>query len=759
MLEVEPEVMTEASEADWEQRLQRRVLRLLMQHSETLLHRQFSLFFVESALPSLPLLQQYDRFVKLRALSGELLHDILPRIRRELSLKTSHSRLREEAPTRGDIDWPRSLERAVSQQPGLPPLQFETRLRQRTLDTPGNVLVVAILLIFRQELQAALSEQFEDEELSASERQVLVAADEQAERELAVAYARVLIAQASQTDVPALVENVSAHLRPGPGPYRDLLSWWQRFNGFRVGRGDSQRAAALTSKRANEKTTAWLYELWIMLEFLHLLDQEKQIQPHEVQIATDTLQCLFHWRGRAFRLLYNRQLDTSTSYEPDWEHGPTTRPDYAIERAEPLEIRHQGRLIWREPPVVLDAKYYLEGSDPANTHGPIKKLLGDMTLLDARSGALFFPLLPEPEGEQQITRTIRRTGKQYTTGETCQIHLFRLHPQMPLTDLQDRLRAILDFATEQLPERPAPVCRGMVLDSDTINAGTWTASAHTILCPKPHIGPGAFDLVHVETDCLKNPLVCHVMGQAIVPPFVLRVITQEELERQCQMLRTRGNELLQAAEQAGDEARAERIREHIFTGIGRAVEQYVRLFGNTAQIENKFKEWVFGRYWQEDARSLAGTTRRSLVSGEHIWENYSSTNTLQDWAAPAVQYCRTLEFEIKRRLYFPIKRAYPFGPGGFTLGAITHAYDYRGTSASDRATWNTMLSRIVPEKKGEFEQIVQRMSREKIHDKRNRLAHGEAISKDLAAFLREIVIGTMNQPGILRWLAEHVDPT
>jgi len=167
---------------------------------------------------------------------------------------------------------------------------------------------------------------------------------------------------------------------------------------------------------------------------------------------------------------------------------------------------------------------------------------------------------------------------------------------------------------------------------------------------------------------------------------------------------------------------------------------------------------VFGRYWQEDARSLAETTRRSLLSGEHIWENYSSANILQDWAAPAIQYCRTLEFELKRRLYSPIKRAYTFGPTGFTLGAITHAYNYRGMSTSDRATWNTMLSRIPPERRDEFEHIVQRMNQESVSSKRNKLAHGEAISKEVAASLRDIVIGNMNQPGILRWLAEHVDP-
>lgn len=751
-------VVDDSSDRSQERYLQRRVLRLLLQHHETVLRKQFSLFFVDSTLPPIPLLQQYDRLVKLRTLSNELLNDIIPRIRRQLSLKTSHSRLYEEAPTRGDIDWTRSLERNMSQQSGLPLLQFETNLRQRKLDTPENVLVVAILLAFRQEIQLALSEQFEDEELNASERQTLVSADEQAERELAAASARTLAKQAAQADLPALVEQVTTHLRPGPNPYRDLLGWWQRFNGFRIGRASGQRTTALVSKRTDEKTTAWLYELWIILEILHLLSLAGALQPDELQIATDKLQCLFSWQDRRFRLLYNRQLDTSTCYEPDWEYGPPTRPDYTIERIEPLEIRYDNQLIWREPPIILDAKYYLARDDAAHTHEPIKKLLGDMTLLRVQHAALFFPLLPEPPEGEVITRTIRQTGKQYTHAETQQIHLFHLEPQMSPETLHTRLHAILDFAADQLPERPTPVCQGMMLDSDTLNASTWTASTHTVMCPKPHIGPGVFDLVNVETDCLKNPRLCHVMDQAIVPPFVLRVVTQEELERQCQMLRTRSNELLKAAEQIGDDIRAERIRKQIFTGIGQAVEQYIRLFGNTTQIENKFREWVFGRYWQEDARSLAETTRRSLLSGEHIWENYSSANVLQDWAAPAIQYCRILEFELKRRLYSPIKRAYTFGPTGFTLGAITHAYNYRGMSTSDRATWNTMLSRIPPERRDEFEHIVQRMSQESVYSKRNKLAHGEAISKEVAASLRDIVIGNMNQPGILRWLAEHVDP-
>src|SRR6266571_3040887 len=89
----------------WSQQLQRRVMRLLLQHDTPLFRNQFRMFFVNSALPQIPLLQQYDRYLKLQLLSSELLDDILPRIRRQLSLKTSHARLHEEAPTRGDMNW------------------------------------------------------------------------------------------------------------------------------------------------------------------------------------------------------------------------------------------------------------------------------------------------------------------------------------------------------------------------------------------------------------------------------------------------------------------------------------------------------------------------------------------------------------------------------------------------------------------------------------------------------------------------------
>ncbi|GHO99626.1 hypothetical protein KSF_096740 [Reticulibacter mediterranei] len=46
------------------QRLQRRVIRLLLHADMPLFRGQFRLFFAKSALPDLPLLRHYDRYIK-----------------------------------------------------------------------------------------------------------------------------------------------------------------------------------------------------------------------------------------------------------------------------------------------------------------------------------------------------------------------------------------------------------------------------------------------------------------------------------------------------------------------------------------------------------------------------------------------------------------------------------------------------------------------------------------------------------------------
>ena len=58
--------INEAQKQQWSQLLQRRIIRLLLLHNEPLFRNQFGHFFVQSTLPQIPLLQQYDRFIRLR---------------------------------------------------------------------------------------------------------------------------------------------------------------------------------------------------------------------------------------------------------------------------------------------------------------------------------------------------------------------------------------------------------------------------------------------------------------------------------------------------------------------------------------------------------------------------------------------------------------------------------------------------------------------------------------------------------------------
>ncbi len=285
-----------------------RLIRLLLIHDRGLFRSQFRTFFVESTLPQIPLLQQYDRYIKLLTLSDELLDDILPRVRRQLSLQTDHARLREEAPTRGDIDWRRTIDRTQRETPGLPPTQFDTRLRLRSTTTPENLFTVVVLLAFRRELDRLQREEMGDEALSEQERQVLVGADERAERELAAPYARDLIDKASHSDGDALAEHVMAHLRPGSNPYRDLINWWQRFQNLSIGRTRGETRLALASSRNDEKVDAWLYELWIALELLNLLHGAQAIRPADTAVEHDRLS-FASWKMTAAMILQPGNMD------------------------------------------------------------------------------------------------------------------------------------------------------------------------------------------------------------------------------------------------------------------------------------------------------------------------------------------------------------------------------------------------------------------------------------------------------------------
>src|SRR5581483_6164678 len=119
---------------------------------------------------------------------------------------------------------------------------------------------------------------------------------------------------------------------------------------------------------------------------------------------------------------------------------------------------------------------------------------------------------------------------------------YRLCPDQPLALLQARLAELLDHASRCLPVRPEPVCEGVWLDPDSLNASESAAPFNTILCRKRHIGEGVFDLVDAELHCLKDPTLCHVIGKGFVRPEVVRVTTREGLQKKSSNVRSRNDE-------------------------------------------------------------------------------------------------------------------------------------------------------------------------------------------------------------------------
>ncbi|GHO76994.1 hypothetical protein KSD_47650 [Ktedonobacter sp. SOSP1-85] len=759
-----PSAATQESDL-WLQHLQRRVMLLLLRHDQKLFQGQFRTFYVGSSLPTLPLLQFYDRYLKLQLFSAELLDDILPRVRRQWSLQTSQLALNEEAPVRGEIDWSRTIARTLAEAPDQPPLRFDTRLRQQSMHIPENVLVVAILLRYRQLVQGTLRDDQREEMLTSQERQQLVSLDERLERELATPHTRALAEDARKADLDTLMPQVSAQLRPGSNPYRDLMAWWEQVSSLYIGAtgnsADQQRHLTLLSRRRDAQMAQWLYELWLALELLTFFQEMPEAQLSDVEVSCNQLRWRFTWQERRFHFHFQRQLSPSNDGEASaWQNIPVSQPSFTIMREHPLKVEHKGTLIWKEPPFVLSAVYPAPEQAEARLGEAIQRLLGLMQVQRAPQGALCCPIVAAPEPGQQISGTVRPDERQYVNSASVHtsLTLYKLTPDLPGDRLQERLRAILDQAIASLPERAAPACHGFMLDVDSINDSNDRLQEFDTVCPKPHIGPGIFDLVHSNHHCGRDPRVCHIVGQVALPPRVVRVLNMDDLKLQIDKLREYGAASLLQISDADHENVAEQLSSQILQSVGTMVEQYFEKHGDV-QSQEKYLREVFGDYWKHQSRSLAEETRHILLSGEYVWDEYEKSG-LKDWAAPAIQYCRALEREIKHRIYAPKRFDYTIKEKSWTLGTPKRLYEHRkDVRGDDRSNWDLMvevasLSGVSPK---DFETVMKRLYDEQVSNARNDLAHGKPIDKQRARKLREIIIGHKGN-GILCWIAENLDP-
>jgi len=96
--------------AEWLQYLQRRSHVLLQRYDHQLFRGQFRLFYSQSTLPTIPLLQYYDSYLRI-VFHKTNFFDIIERINRQLKTQSSQV-FTLEKPTRGDPDWQRTSARS-----------------------------------------------------------------------------------------------------------------------------------------------------------------------------------------------------------------------------------------------------------------------------------------------------------------------------------------------------------------------------------------------------------------------------------------------------------------------------------------------------------------------------------------------------------------------------------------------------------------------------------------------------------------------
>lgn len=738
-------------------RLQRRIARLLWRHDRHTFRGHFREMSTQSGLPQIAELMVYDHLVRLLTLADDLLDDILPRIRRQLSFQASHADLDEAPPLRGQIDWGTTLEHSWGEQPDQPPLRFATHVRQRTFVTSENQLVVAILTDYATALgRARTGRLFSDAPITTEEQRELMQLEDRVRRELATTHFQNLTREGDDRDTASLIDLVERRLPPGGSAYRDLIGWWRRLEALHLRTCADQRLWPVLD---SQDRAGLLYQLWVALELVEFLSGRQLIGEPQVQV--DRLVFPFTWQGRGFQFTYDRQPTDCLA----WAGVPGVRPDYFITRADAVDVSYKDRLIWRESGVLLDAKCYLGDSDDRAAEA-IKHMLADIQLLDASYGIL---LLPNIAGlSNHISpRDDRYLGTKTIHGE---IRLIELRPMDQIEILQQRLTDVLDVVATWLPERAPIACYGVMQDVDTVNpSGTSIQTcthcgARLALCPKPHISANRVDLVCPSCDCLQNPRLCHIMGidQAITltSPFVRRVLTHDQLVETINQLRDRFRRQIDANDTSDD---AEIGRSNLLKAIGELTESYLSHQQlDTTQIEEKLT-WVFEAYWSMEShpRGLADDVRNMLISGEFVWNEFQRS-TVKDWAACAVQYVRAIERELHRRLYWccgsPSALQYygkPMKPHQFTFGTVSIAYERRQNGDQN---WQTLLNRAALPSGADlnvFEEVIGIVAQLRVS--RNQIAHSERIDQAAAAAIRRVTLGQPGTAGALRRLTEMLD--
>jgi hypothetical protein len=735
--------------------MQARLIALLLRHDQRGFRRFIDARTDTSEDESEPI-RPYRELGVLFFLGTALFEDILPRIVRRLSFESPRSLVIEEPPARGRIHWERTIDATWAERPGEPPLLLHTRQRRRDFATSENLLTVATVIEYEAAIRRVLRG---DQALIGAQalRHPLNDLADRCSRELAFPQFAGLLPRARRIldgadgGVAALEARVAARQAPGGNrAYQDLLTWRARWRAMQLLRR-SDDAPTHDVLGADPQRDNYLYQLWIFYELADLLHSHGRLVTIELQAGRMALR--FTWGADDTRRTYVLRHDQGVaepvarwSARPNAKDVPGVRPDFYLARVDPplAEVRDGSALIWREPGVVWDAKYYRERESERTPSSPVKRMIADLALLGETYGVLLFAFISRASGtsgasEGDIPR-VQRLAPMVGVDQTLapqEVAMRQLRPALDTegSDLRAILTALLDDAHRHMVQPRRVACHGIFLDSlsageqvhlvDRYGGALGTDAEELLICPKPHIGPWRVDLVSRARHCCQDARLCHIVGQPGSAPPIRPPRTAEELLKELQHVFSRSD--------------SHALDEEAVSAIARQVEGITRRFAEIAGVYKRIEVYYHrlrDMGLEQTFDQLGATERESLGLAVFLLEQLDSIGA-SDYSAPAIHISSVIEIEVQRRVFAcPDLVGDLAKPKKQTLGVLPWMRqnpdltegNWDRIRAFVAAHWNEQIDLDDPGRTVSFDQFVAR-ALSRISQLRNMAAHTHPLSR------------------------------
>jgi hypothetical protein len=551
--------------------------------------------------------------------------------------------------------------------------------------------------------------------------------------------------------VAALEARVAARQAPGGNrAYQDLLVWRARWRAMQLlRRADQEPVHDVLG--ADPQRDNYLYQLWIFYELADLLHSLGRLVAIETQAGRMALR--FTWESGAAGCTYLLRHDQGVpepvarwSAAPNTKDVPGVRPDFYLARVDPppAVVRDGKALIWREPGVVWDAKYYRERESERTPSSPVKRMIADLALLGESHGALLFAFLTgaggtaaDADGAPPPGQRLAPASGSDQTLAPQEVAVRQLRPALgaQASDLRASLTMLLDDAHARLARPCVPACHGIFLDAISAReragmVGRYGAALgadadELLICPKPHIGPWRVDLVSRARHCCRDARLCHIVGQAQARPPLRPARSAEELLRELQHILERGE-----GQGLDDEAVSAIARQ--VEAIGRQFAHYRGIAQRIAIYEQRVRDMGLDQAFDR----LGKAERESLAIGAFLVELLDEIDA-HDFSAPAIHLSSVMELEVQRRVFACPGLVGPIAePRSQTLGKLPWMRrepeategNWARIAAYAARHWNEQIDPEDPGRSVPFDAFVAR-ALSRIAQLRNQAAHTHPVSR------------------------------